>query len=403
MHIVFVCREYPPTLRGGGIASYIHEMAINLIRRAHSVTVICASDDTRVFSDRKEDGIRVIRLSGGDFILPQIEKSSLIKKMRCLYRFFSYRKKILQQIEQLKDVDIIEVAEYGAEAYYLSKCHVPVVIRLHTPTLLDRSNFNIKKFNIRTFYDYWIGKRELSILSQFKYVTSCSASLKDWFLKYVPDMTGNIEVIYNPIEISKWKTEKIDYVENSILYVGTVMEGKGVGDLIEACRILRERNIPVTLKIVGKWGTYAMKLQGYVTDNHFDWCSFEGNLPREELQNLYSKAKISCFPSWWENMPLVCLEAMLAGNVVIGSRNGGMTEIVTDKKDGFLIEPHAPKDLAECIYKALMMNKNSVTEMKKNALYKIQGKFSFEAVMQFMENYYVSVIKDYKNEKGPLG
>lgn len=53
--------------------------------------------------------------------------------------------------------------------------------------------------------------------------------------------------------------------------------------------------------------------------------------------------------------------------------------------------------------KALMMNKNSVTEMKKNALYKIQGKFSFEAVMQFMENYYVSVIKDYKNEKGPLG
>ena len=62
MHIVFVCREYPPTLRGGGIASYIHEMAINLIRRAHSVTVICASDDTRVFSDRKEDGIRVIRL-----------------------------------------------------------------------------------------------------------------------------------------------------------------------------------------------------------------------------------------------------------------------------------------------------------------------------------------------------
>lgn len=131
MHIVFVCREYPPTLRGGGIASYIHEMAINLIRRAHSVTVICASDDTRVFSDRKEDGIRVIRLSGGDFILPQIEKSSLIKKMRCLYRFFSYRKKILRQIEQLKDVDIIEVAEYGAEAYYLSKCHVPVVIRLH--------------------------------------------------------------------------------------------------------------------------------------------------------------------------------------------------------------------------------------------------------------------------------
>ena len=102
-------------------------------------------------------------------------------------------------------------------------------------------------------------------------------------------------------------------------------------------------------------------------------------------------------------MGIVCLEAMLAGNIVIGSRNGGMIEIITDKKDGFLVEPHAPKDLAECIYKALMMNKNSVTDMKKNALHKIQETFSIEAVMQSMENYYVDVIKDYKNEKGSLG
>lgn len=47
MHICFVCREYPPSLRGGGIASYIKEVAHGLNALGHRVTVVCASDDTR--------------------------------------------------------------------------------------------------------------------------------------------------------------------------------------------------------------------------------------------------------------------------------------------------------------------------------------------------------------------
>ena len=40
MHIVFVSREYVPTFRGGGIASYIKETAIGLVKKGHRVTVI---------------------------------------------------------------------------------------------------------------------------------------------------------------------------------------------------------------------------------------------------------------------------------------------------------------------------------------------------------------------------
>ena len=44
MHICFVCREYPPSLRGGGIASYIKEVVHGLHAVGHQITVICASD-----------------------------------------------------------------------------------------------------------------------------------------------------------------------------------------------------------------------------------------------------------------------------------------------------------------------------------------------------------------------
>ena len=98
MHICFVCREYPPSLRGGGIASYIKEVAHGLHDAGHRVTVIAASDDTRLSSDEDDEGVRVIRLSGGDFLIPQVEGNSLLKKFRMFYRFYAYRKRIRENI-----------------------------------------------------------------------------------------------------------------------------------------------------------------------------------------------------------------------------------------------------------------------------------------------------------------
>lgn len=404
MHIVFVSREYVPTFRGGGIASYIKETAIGLVKKGHRVTVICASDDTNEESEYMDDGVSVIRLSGGDFVVSEKEYKSCLRKFRCLYRFYSYRKKILKRLKEIDNIDIVEVAEFGAEAFYLSKLHVPVVIRLHTPTLLDRNNAGMRPFSHKYFYDYWLGLQELKILPQFKYITSCSLSLKEWFKRYVPNLCANIEVVYNPIDVEQWINYDVNYEENTVLYVGTVAEGKGVGDLIEACHILRqEMNIPVTLKIVGKIGAYAMKLKQEVEANKYNWCIFLGNQPREKLKSLYAQSKVSCFPSWCENMPLVCLEAMLSGNIVVGSSNGGMNEIIEDGKDGYLIKPHDPRGLAICLRMALMENKESVSLKHKRAYNKIKNKFSMDVVLESLEKYYLNVKEQYEKSKSSMG
>lgn len=394
MHIVFVCREYVPSLRGGGIASYIKETAVNLVKRGHTVTVCCASDDTREETEYSDQGVRVIRLSGGDFVIPGIEHASIMKKFRCLYRFFSYRKKILKTIETLHNVDIVEVPEFGAEAFYLTRLKIPVVIRLHTPTLLDRNNAGIKRLSIRNFYEYWVGWQELRILPKFQYVTSCSLSLKRWFETHVPKLKSNIEVIYNSIEIDAWRNEKDDkYTEGSILYAGTVAEGKGIGDLIEACRILRKQNMPVTLHIAGKMGTYANSLKKEVDEKGETWCVFLGNQPRDRLKDWYARSKVSCFPSWWEAMGIVCIEALLAGNIVVGSANGGMAEIIDDGKDGYLAPPHNPGKLAEYLRRALEENKVSVAQKRANAYKKIKENFSTDVILDSLEKYYLNVIE----------
>ena len=398
MHICFVCREYIPSLRGGGIASYIKEMAEGLTAMGHKVTVISASDDTREENTYCQNGIDVVRLSNADFIIPEVEPTSIIKKFRPIYRFNSYRKKIVETIRSIKDIDIIEVPEFGAESLYLSELNIPIVIRLHTPTLLDHYNFCIQKLNKSNWYYYFQGMKELDIIRNAKYISSCSSSLKEWAIKYAEAKADNIKVIYNPINVELKK----DYENNkhsqhkvkTILFAGTICDWKGCGELTKACDILYDEDFKIRLDLVGKTGGYADGLQYQYSDKK--WFNLIGKVKREELMEMYGKADIVCFPSWWENMPMVCIEAMLSGAVVLGSNSGGMSEIIEDGISGFLVEPKNPITLAKRIKEILLLNSEEKEIISNNAVKRIKDNFSMEVILNQTLDYYKSVISKEK-------
>lgn len=396
MHICFVCREYIPSLRGGGIASYIKEMAHGLCEKGHKVTVICASDDTREESTYQDKKVEVIRLKGGDFLIPEKESTSILKKFRTFYRFFSYRRRILETILKLKDIDIIEVPEYGAEGYYLNKLPIPVITRLHTPMLLDHFYFNIQKLNKNNWHYYWQGLQEFKQMKQAKYITSCSTSLKEWSSKFLGIQSNKIQVIYNPIQTSRWVL-KTNHLQNlsvkTILFAGTICDWKGCGDLAEACQMLQlNTQMPFELHLVGKTGIYAEELQKKY--GRYPWFKLIGKIPREELMKRYAEADVICFPSWWENMPMVCIEAMLCGGIVIGSNSGGMSEIISNEENGFLIPPHQPKILAKTIQKAINLSEQRRQEISQNAQKRIRDDFSMDTILQQTISYYQQVIND---------
>lgn len=396
MHICFVCREYIPSLRGGGIASYIKEMAHGLCEKGHKVTVICASDDTKEESTYQDKKVEVIRLKGGDFLIPEKESTSILKKFRTFYRFFSYRRRILETILKLKDIDIIEVPEYGAEGYYLNKLPIPVITRLHTPMLLDHFYFNIQKLNKNNWHYYWQGLQEFKQMKQAKYITSCSTSLKEWSSKFLGIPSNKIQVIYNPIQTSRWVL-KTNHLQNlsvkTILFAGTICDWKGCGDLAEACQMLQSNTqMPFELHLIGKNGIYAEELQKKY--GRYPWFKLIGKIPREELMKRYAEADVICFPSWWENMPMVCIEAMLCGGIVIGSNSGGMSEIISNEENGFLIPPHQPKILAKTIQKAINLSEQRRQEISQNAQKRIRDDFSMDTILQQTISYYQQVINN---------
>ncbi|GMQ29536.1 glycosyltransferase family 4 protein [Algoriphagus confluentis] len=397
MHIVFVSREYHDSKRGGGIATYLYDLITLILEEGHQVTLITASDDTREESVEKKDNFTKINLSGGDFVIPQVESGFLtFKKFRIFFRFFSYRLKVLKEVLKLKNVDIVEVSEFGAESAFFRKFDFPVVYRLHTSSLLDRSTGGVFQFKPGLIPNFFTGYFEKKVLAHAEYITSCSLSLKEWTSKYFLIPKQKIKVLYNPIHLNNWHFDRKEQSLSTmkILFVGTVSYEKGVGDLIEACRILLNKGMNLSLTIAGKLGNYGLRIQKELEEE--TWCTFLGHIGKKELANVYESHSVAVFPSHWEAMGLVALEAMYSGALVIGSREGGMSEIIEEGKSGFLVNPKNPSALAEKIEEVVNLPLETKLQISKNAIDQVVHSFSDKKIVPKFLSYYEEVIRDFK-------
>ncbi len=118
------------------------------------------------------------------------------------------------------------------------------------------------------------------------------------------------------------------------LYVGRL----GAEKEIEQIRPILAAIPGSRLAIVGD-GPHRLNLESYFADTP---THFVGYLEGERLAAAYASADAFIFPSRTETLGLVLLEAMAAGCPAIAARSGGIPDIVTDGKNGYLFDPHQP-------------------------------------------------------------
>lgn len=132
-----------------------------------------------------------------------------------------------------------------------------------------------------------------------------------------------------------------------ILFYGRLSEEKGLDCLIRA---MIDVTAPYRLKIVGE-GPYAEHCSALIRDLKLE--SKIEMIPAMQgaaLRTMIAEATALMLPSiWYENMSLTLLESIGMGKVVIGSRIGGIPEVLKDKVNGFLCETNNPADWSKAI------------------------------------------------------
>jgi glycosyltransferase involved in cell wall biosynthesis len=155
----------------------------------------------------------------------------------------------------------------------------------------------------------------------------------------------------------------------TLTYVGRLSAEKGVDVAIEALSLLMEREARqrFRLRLVGDGTTaYVGALRQLVRDRHLeDVVSFEGWCTREALVEVYDASTVCLVPSVWaEPFGLVAAEAMTRGVPVVASRVGGLSEVIKDGHDGLLVRPGVAHEMATAV-RALCQNESQRNRLAK--------------------------------------
>lgn len=178
-----------------------------------------------------------------------------------------------------------------------------------------------------------------------------------------------------------------------VLYVSNIAPYKHQWGVIEAIYLLRKKNIPITLDLVGPIGASYHKMIKVAKklDPQNKFVNYYGEIEYKLTPNYYSAADIGVFASSCENMPNTLLEGMASGIPMACSKLGPMPEIMGDSELYF--DPLNPKDIAFVIEKMFYSKELRDKSSKKSVYLAKNYKWStcadetFSFLKQVAENY----------------
>lgn len=260
----------------------------------------------------------------------------------------------------------------------------------------------VKKYKINSVHSHWLFPQGLSgaitkKIFNFKHVLTIHGSdlftfLKipfgKFLIKFIVKNTDYVTCVNNEIKNkleSLTDVNKISVItmgvntkdfknkfrfNNKILFLGRLADKKGVKYLLEAARILKNKNIKF---LIAGDGPLKKVLEDFVNVNKIqNKVKFLGYVRGKEKINLIKLCGIFIIPSIAtkygdrEGLPVTLLEAMAASKPIITTNVGGIKDIIKNNYNGVLIKEKNPKEIVNAINK-LTRNKNLGRKIALNA------------------------------------
>lgn len=204
------------------------------------------------------------------------------------------------------------------------------------------------------------------------------------------EMGFNKEIIHLPNFVASDKFIPSYEPGHNLCYLGRLSREKGLDTLIEAMK-----GLDLQLKIIGT-GPRLKSLEAKIARDNIRNIDFLGHLTGDGLKREISNCLAVVVPSeWYENFSRVILEAFASGKPIIGSRIGGIPEMVRDRITGLLFEPGQAAALAEKI-NLLAANRPLARQMGIRARKLVEAEFN-------PSGHYDKLMKIYLQARGNRG
>lgn len=412
MHIVFATTEFVTEKSyDGGLANYLDKASRILSEHGHQITIVVFSKDDKIIEYQKN--IRVVRVASGiseiKFILKHIENVALVQALSCCWNSFKMNRKI-RDIHRKNKIDIVQYCHLGALGLFRMN-KIPSVVRMSSfgplGHLLWAADFTTSG---NTFKVDLLDKLDITAMKRADSVFAPSVLTA----KIVKRATGlNVKVLETPtmgIIMTELKQLPDSLAgKRYFLFFGTMSNVKGLKMIVNSiCRIL-EQNPQFCFAFVGKDCGVSMKegvkspaikqlreKAGAYSDRIIYLQQIND---RQLLNSIIYHAELCVLPYRADNLPNTCIEAMELGQIVISTYKSGISQLIKEGHNGFLVEQDNSEALANKIREVLQLPYEERRRISENAKKRTE-KMRPERFYQYMIQYYKEVICNHGGKSG---
>jgi glycosyltransferase involved in cell wall biosynthesis len=197
--------------------------------------------------------------------------------------------------------------------------------------------------------------RHLGAVDGFIVLSNASARLLQDF--GVP--RERIAVVPVPMDLTRLAPDETAVEPGLVLFAGWIQRRKGLEPLLQAFSRVCETRPEARLEVLGmpvKWEPdYDTRVRALAGEPGLRGrVRFRDGLAYAEVKQRVREAAVIVIPEQWENMcPILLLESLAMGKVVVASRIGGIPEFVRHGETGFLFQWDDPLDLARVLSERL--------------------------------------------------
>jgi glycosyltransferase involved in cell wall biosynthesis len=366
MNIIITTPTYYPF--AGGAEALIEDLAREYSKQGHKVTVVTnLNPDVSTPISETRNGVEILRID------PLPEEIGRIGGLPSFLWRYATRILKLQRIISHKNANLLCIGLFGLDtlsvvlATYLIKPRLAVIIHGGEVRRVRR---------ISRLYDWSL----MSALRRCDVAVAVSKKLLQDTAEYMPSAREKLTFISNGVDLGRIrKAEGIRRERYFILFVGRLDRVKSIDTLIDAFSLISGKMPLCDLLIVGE-GREDASLRGRVSGYGLSGrVEFLGKKDRDEVYSYMKGCEFLVLPSVSEGLPLVVLEAMACGKVVLGSDVDGISELIDDGMTGALFPRGDSIALSEAILR-YYLDAGGRARIEENLCAKDMGEYDLNEV-----------------------
>jgi hypothetical protein len=361
LRLLLVAPEFPPR-KQGGIARFMQTLAQTLAEQGHEITVITEAEATLPATVDRVDNYWVHRIHPlNDDELTKVPSASGLPELP--QQILGFSAAVWLEAARIQSSRQFQAAIAGLwdvpTSHLVAHRLLPVFTYLVTSYhhMAQHSQWDEDFVRIMLNAEKWL-------LSQTKLIASSQAIANDTAIDTQIKLVHSASIIpfglpnVASVELTDLVSENVSSSLN-LLYVGRFEYRKGIDLLLDITPLLLKQYPQLSITFIGKddltWQA-GEPIKSVFCKNYPQYLNrltFLGEVDESALHRAYQACDLLVAPSRYESFGLIYLEAMRAGKPCVGTRSGGIPEVVQHGVTGLLAWPNDSDSLYFCISELL--------------------------------------------------